>query len=70
MAHKVYGETPIESAALAEPAAVALHSVNRAGNVGPIAGRSGIIFGMGTIGLMVLQAFRAMGGGDVICNKA
>ncbi len=62
--HKVPENTPFEYAAMAEPAAVAVHSVNRAGAV---SGKEGLIFGAGPIGLLMLQAFRAMGGGRTIC---
>ena len=65
--HKIPEYMKLEHAALAEPAAVAIHAVNRAISVGSIAGKKGLIFGSGTIGLMVLQAFKAMGGGEVTC---
>jgi len=51
-------------AALAEPLAVAIHSINRA-RMRP--GDTGVIIGAGPIGLLTLQAFKAAGGGRVIC---
>ena len=53
-----------QQGAMVEPAAVALHAVNRA-TFKP--GDTGIILGMGTIGLLTLQAFKAAGGGKAIC---
>lgn len=53
-----------EQAALAEPAAVAVHAVNRAG---ACSGRCAVILGCGPIGLLTLQAFKAAGGGRAIC---
>ena len=54
-----------QDAALAEPAAVAVQAVKRA-RFAP--GASGLVVGAGPIGLMVVQAFRAAGGGDVVCK--
>ncbi|MGI5900075.1 MAG: NAD(P)-dependent alcohol dehydrogenase [Christensenellales bacterium] len=51
-------------AAMAEPLAVAVHSVNRA-RIQP--GTTGVIVGAGPIGLLTLQAFKAVGGGRAIC---
>ncbi len=51
-------------AAMAEPAAVAIHAVNRA-SFSP--GASALIVGAGPIGLMTLQAFMAAGGGQADC---
>jgi L-iditol 2-dehydrogenase len=62
--HKVPENTPFEYAAMAEPTAVAVHAVNRAGI---ISGKDGLIFGVGPIGLLTLQAFKAMGGGRATC---
>jgi L-iditol 2-dehydrogenase len=62
--YKLPDNIPLDDAALAEPAAVAVHSVNRAGLIG---GKTGLIFGMGPIGLLTLQAFKAAGGGKVYC---
>ncbi|MBR2403528.1 MAG: NAD(P)-dependent alcohol dehydrogenase [Lachnospiraceae bacterium] len=53
-----------EDAALAEPAAVAIHAVRKAEFK---AGATGVIVGMGPIGLFTLQAFKAAGGGKAIC---
>jgi len=53
-----------DSAALAEPAAVAVHAVNRAGFKN---GSDGVIVGVGPIGLLTLQAFKAAGGGRTLC---
>lgn len=52
-----------EAAALAEPAAVAVHAVNRAGAV---RGADAVVLGCGPIGLLTLQAFRAAGGARVV----
>lgn len=61
---KVPESIALEHAALVEPAAVAVHAVNRAGFIN---GKTGLIFGAGPIGLMTLQAFKAAGGGRIIC---
>lgn len=53
-----------EDAALAEPAAVAIHAVNMA-EFKP--GATGVIVGAGPIGLLTLQAFKSAGGGRAIC---
>jgi L-iditol 2-dehydrogenase len=53
-----------EQGAMVEPAAVAVHAVNRA-RVAP--GASGLILGCGPIGLLALQAFKASGGCHAIC---
>lgn len=55
---EVSDATPLAAAALAEPLAVCLHAVNRAG---PVAGKRGIIFGAGPIGLLTLLAARSAG---------
>lgn len=52
------------AAAMAEPAAVAVHSVQRARFA---LGDTALVVGAGPIGLLVLQAFRAAGGGPVSC---
>lgn len=59
---KVADHTPIEAAALAEPLAVCLHAVNRAG---PVEGRRGIVFGAGPIGLLTFLAARMAGMSEV-----
>lgn len=53
----------LEEAALVEPAAVAVHAVNRARFAN---GASGAIVGAGPIGLFALQAFKAAGGGRAV----
>lgn len=53
------------TAALAEPTAVAVHAVRRA-RFAP--GATALIVGAGPIGLLVMQAFRAAGGGPVYCS--
>lgn len=53
-----------EDAALAEPAAVAIHAVQRADFR---LGATGVIVGAGPIGLLTLQAFKAAGGGKAVC---
>lgn len=54
----------LKAAALSEPSAVAIHSVNRSRMR---SGETGIIIGAGPIGLLTLQAFKAAGGGRAIC---
>ena len=54
----------MEYASLVEPAAVAIQAVSRA-RIKP--GASGVIVGVGPIGLLTLQAFKAAGGGHAIC---
>jgi L-iditol 2-dehydrogenase len=53
-----------DTGALAEPAAVAVHAMNLAGNV---SGRTAAILGAGPIGLITLMAFKAAGGARAIC---
>ncbi|WP_274629698.1 L-idonate 5-dehydrogenase [Arvimicrobium flavum] len=55
---KVPGETPFAAAALAEPLAVALHAVARAGDV---RGKDVVLFGAGPIGLLTMLAARLKG---------
>lgn len=62
--HKIPDELTFEQAALVEPAAVAVHSVNRAGKV---YGSNALIVGAGPIGLLTVQAFKAAGGGKAVC---
>ncbi len=62
--HRIPKDMPFEHAALAEPAAVAIHAVNRAMFKN---GDSAVIIGAGPIGLLTLQAFKAAGGGRAIC---
>ena len=53
-----------EEAAMVEPVAVGVHAVNRARFKN---GDTAIILGAGPIGLLTAQAFKAAGGGKVIC---
>jgi L-idonate 5-dehydrogenase len=55
-------ETPLAAAALAEPLAVCLHAVNRAGALG---GRRAIVIGAGPIGLLTLLAAKRAGAAEV-----
>lgn len=59
---KVPAELPFQAAALAEPLAVCLHAVRRAGHV---KGASTIIFGSGPIGLLTLLALKHAGARSV-----
>ena len=60
---KVPSHVAYEAAALAEPLAVSLHAVARAGE---IRGRSVVIFGAGPIGLLTMLAARLKGCGELI----
>jgi L-iditol 2-dehydrogenase len=62
--HRLPAEMSFEQGALAEPAAVGVHAVNRAG---ACAGKTAVILGCGPIGLMTLQAFKAAGGHRAVC---
>jgi len=69
--HRIPDGLSYEEASLAEPVAVALHAARRSG-VGP--GDHVAVFGCGTIGLLIIQAARALGaamvyGVDVLPNK-
>jgi L-idonate 5-dehydrogenase len=59
---KVPTDTPLMAAALAEPLAVCLHAVSRAG---PVAGKRGVVFGAGPIGLLSLLAARLAGMAEI-----
>jgi L-idonate 5-dehydrogenase len=59
---KVSSGTPLAAAALAEPLAVCLHAVARAG---PVEGRRGIVFGAGPIGLLTFLAARLAGMSEI-----
>ena len=61
--YPVSADLPFSTAAFAEPLAVALHAVQRAG---PLLGRSVLITGAGPIGLLVLLAARRAGA-ETIC---
>ena len=52
------------TAALAEPLAVALHAINRAG---ALPGQRGLVLGAGPIGALSIAALRALGVGSVVC---
>ena len=56
---------PLASAALAEPLAVALHAVRRAGDV---RGRRVLVTGAGPIGCLVIVALRAAGAGEIVAR--
>jgi L-idonate 5-dehydrogenase len=60
---RVPDDMPLEKAAFAEPLAVCLHAVERAG---PIFGRRVLITGAGPIGLLALLAARHTGAGEVV----
>lgn len=64
MVYRIPDALSFEHAALAEPAAVAVHAVNRARYAN---GATAVILGSGPIGLLTLQAFKAAGGGKAIC---
>jgi L-iditol 2-dehydrogenase/L-idonate 5-dehydrogenase len=53
---------PLRTAALAEPAAVAWHAVDRAGNV---RGRSALVIGAGPIGALVVAILRRAGAAEI-----
>lgn len=59
---KVPKELAFAAAALAEPLAVCLHAVARAG---PIAGKTAILFGAGPIGLLTMLAAKLAGASEV-----
>ena len=62
--HAMPKGTTYEQGAMVEPAAVAVHAVNR-GRVRN--GDSAVVLGCGPIGLMTLQAFKAAGGVRATC---
>jgi 2-desacetyl-2-hydroxyethyl bacteriochlorophyllide A dehydrogenase len=53
----------LETGAMLEPSAVALHAVHRSGS---IAGAGVVVLGAGPIGLLVLQCAKALGAGEVL----
>lgn len=61
--HRLPDGLSFEEAAFAEPVGVALHAVNRAGE---IAGRTALVVGAGLIGLLVIQALKRAGAAKVI----
>jgi L-iditol 2-dehydrogenase len=56
---------PFDSAALIEPATVARHILDRGGFR---AGQTAVVFGGGSIGLMVVQWLRILGAGLIVCT--
>jgi len=60
--HKLPDGLSFEEAAFAEPVGVALHAVNR---VAPSAGESALVIGAGLIGLLVIQALKKAGAGEI-----
>ncbi|GDY59208.1 hypothetical protein SVIO_098310 [Streptomyces violaceusniger] len=62
-AHPLPDDFPLTSGALIEPLAVALHAVRRGGVT---AGDRVLVTGAGPIGLLVLQAARAVGAGETV----
>ncbi len=62
--HLVPENLSFKKAAFAEPTAVAIHAINRAGLVN---GLTAVIVGAGPIGLLTLQVFKVAGGAKVIC---
>jgi len=61
--YKLPGELPFEHAALVEPVSVALHAVGRLRLAG---GERAAVVGSGMIGLLVIQALRLAGCGEVV----
>ena len=61
--HALPEELSYEDGALVEPLAVAVHAVGRSGAG---AGRTALVYGLGTIGLHVAQVLRARGAGPVL----
>ncbi|MFN0160379.1 MAG: L-idonate 5-dehydrogenase [Burkholderiales bacterium] len=62
LCHKVPGSTDFRVAAMAEPLAVTMHAVNRAG---PLIGRHVLITGCGPIGALTLMVARRAGAATV-----
>ena len=60
---KVPADLPLEKAAFAEPLAVCLHAVSRAG---PLIGKRVLVTGAGPIGMLTLMAARHAGAAEVI----
>ena len=63
--HKIAPGIPIEMAAFAEPFAVTLHAINRAG---PLTGRRVLITGCGPIGALAIVAARAHGAREIVAT--
>ncbi|MEP7058930.1 MAG: L-idonate 5-dehydrogenase, partial [Caldimonas sp.] len=64
-AHRLADGVSDGEGAMAEPLAVALHAVNRAG---PLLGRSVLVTGCGPIGAMVVIAARRAGAGHIVAT--
>jgi L-idonate 5-dehydrogenase len=64
-AHKLASGVSDAEGAMAEPLAVALHAVNRAG---PLLGRSVLVTGCGPIGAMVIIAARRAGAAHIVAT--
>lgn len=64
MLHPLPKGMSLELAALAEPAAVAVHGIGMAGD---LRGKTAAVFGAGPIGLVTMLAFKAAGGARAIC---
>jgi len=62
--HRIPKNLSFQKAVFAEPTAVAVHAINRAGSMN---GLTAVIIGVGSIGLLTLQAFKAAGGAKAIC---
>ena len=63
--HKIAPGIPIEMAAFAEPFAVTLHAINRAG---PLTGRRVLITGCGPIGALAIISARAHGAREIVAT--
>jgi L-idonate 5-dehydrogenase len=63
--HKIAPEIPLEEAAFAEPFAVALHAIVRAG---PLANKTVLVTGCGPIGTLAIIAARAHGAREIIAT--
>jgi L-idonate 5-dehydrogenase len=63
--HKVAHGVSINEAAMAEPFAVALHAVNRAG---PLTGKRVLVTGCGPIGALAVIAARAQGAREIVAT--
>ena len=63
--YPVAGEVPLAELAFAEPLAVALHAVNRGGN---LLGASVLVTGAGPIGSLIVMAARLGGATHVACS--
>lgn len=65
-AYKIPSGVSPEEAAMVEPLACCLHGIDR---VGPIMGRSVILLGAGSIGLLMLQLLKASGAFPIIVSE-